>query len=102
MDISLAYNIGFVRLAIKDDGCGFVKSGNLLGFGLRGMRKRSAAISAELEIVSQPGEGTCVEVTAPLPPDLTLFAHFKRMWKFPLERILYVNAKNEVAETFGF
>jgi glucose-6-phosphate-specific signal transduction histidine kinase len=95
LDISLAYNIGFVRLAIKDDGCGFVKSGNLLGFGLRGMRKRSAAISTELEIVSQPGEGTCVEVTAPLPPDLTLFAHFKRMWKFPLERILYVNAKTK-------
>ena len=95
LDISLAYNIGFVRLAIKDDGCGFVKSGNLLGFGLRGMRKRSAALSAEFEIVSQPGEGTCVEVTAPLPPNLSLFAYFKRMWKYPLERILYVNTKTK-------
>ena len=95
MDISLAYSIGFVRLAIKDDGCGFVKSGNLLGFGLRGMRKRSAAVSAEFEIVSQPGGGTCVEVTAPLPPDLSFFAYFKRIWKYPLERILYVNAKTK-------
>jgi hypothetical protein len=95
LDISLAYNIGFVRLAVKDDGCGFVKSGNLLGFGLRGMRKRSATLSAKLDIVSQPGEGTRVEVTAPLPPDLTLFAHLKRMWKYPLERILYVNAKTK-------
>jgi hypothetical protein len=95
LDISLAYDRGFVRLAIKDDGCGFVRSGNLLGFGLRGMRKRSAALSAKLEIVSQPGEGTCVVVTAPLPPDLTLFAHLQRMWKYPLERILYVSAKTK-------
>jgi signal transduction histidine kinase len=95
LDISLAYDIGSVSLAIKDDGCGFVKSGDLLGFGLRGMRKRSAAIFAELEIVSQPGEGTSVEVTVPFPPDLSLIAHFKRMWKFPLERILYVNAKTK-------
>jgi signal transduction histidine kinase len=95
LDISLAYNNGFVRLAIKDDGCGFVKSGILLGFGLRGMRKRSAALSAELEIVSQPGEGTCVQVTAPLPPDLSLVACFKRIWEYPLERILYVNAKTK-------
>jgi len=95
LDISLAYDIGFVRLAIKDDGCGFVRSGNLLGFGLRGMRKRSAALSAKLDIVSQPGEGTCVQVSAPLPPALTLFAHIKRMWNYPLERILYVHAKTK-------
>jgi signal transduction histidine kinase len=95
LNISLAFDIGSVRLAVKDDGCGFVKSGNLLGFGLRGMRKRSAAVSAELEIVSQPGEGTCVEVTAPLPPGLSLIAHFKRIWRFPLERILYVNARTK-------
>jgi signal transduction histidine kinase len=95
LDIFLAYDIGFVCLTVKDDGCGFVKSGNLLGFGLRGMRKRTAALFGELVIVSQPGEGTCVEVTAPLPPDLTLFAHLKRIWKYPLERILYVNAKTK-------
>lgn len=95
LDISLAYNIGFVSLSIKDDGCGFIKSGNLLGFGLRGMRKRSAAISAEFEIMSQPGKGTCVEVKAPLPPDLSLFAYLQRMWKYPLERILYVNTKTK-------
>ncbi len=95
LDISLAYNIGSVRLVIRDDGCGFVKSGNLLGFGLRGMRKRSAAVSAQFEIVSQPGEGTCVDVTAPLPPHLNLFANFKRMWKYPLERILYVDPKTK-------
>jgi hypothetical protein len=95
LDISVAYNIGSVCLAIKDDGCGFVKSGNLLGFGLRGMRKRSAALSAKLDIVSQPGEGTRVEVTAPLPPGLTLSVVIKKLWKYPLERILYVNTKTK-------
>jgi len=93
LDISVAHNIGFIRLAIKDDGCGFVKSGNLLGFGLRGMRRRSAGLSAKLDIVSQPGEGTCVEVTAPLPPGLTLSSAINKLWKYPLERILYVNTK---------
>jgi signal transduction histidine kinase len=95
LDISLVYNIGFVRVTIKDDGCGFVKSGNLLGFGLRGMRKRTASLSARLDIVSQPGEGTCVEVSAPLPPGLTLSVLIKRMWNYPLERILYVNTKTK-------
>ncbi|MGD0787500.1 MAG: sensor histidine kinase [Terracidiphilus sp.] len=93
LDISVAYEIGSVRLAVKDNGCGFVMSGNLLGFGLRGMRKRSAAISANLEIVSQPGDGTVVRVTAPLPPDLTLFAFVAQMWKNLLEGVLHVNAK---------
>jgi signal transduction histidine kinase len=95
LDISVTYKIGSVCLAIKDDGGGFVKSGNLLGFGLRGMRKRSAALSAKLDIVSQPGEGTRVEVIAPLPPGLTLSVVIKKMWKYPLERILYVNTKTK-------
>jgi signal transduction histidine kinase len=93
LDISIAYDAAFVRLAVRDNGCGFVKSGNLLGFGLRGMRKRSAALSANLEIVSQPGEGTLVEVTAPLPPDLTLYTFFQQMWNYLLERVIHVDAK---------
>jgi signal transduction histidine kinase len=95
LDISIAYENGFVRLAVKDDGCGFVKSGALLGFGLRGMRKRAAVLSAKLEIVSQPGEGTLVEVTAPVPPHLTLFTFIQQMWEHFSESILHVDAKAE-------
>lgn len=94
LNISLAYGAASVRLDVRDDGCGFVKSGDLLGFGLRGMRKRAAAISANLEIVSQPGEGTLVEVTAPLPPDLTLYAFVKQMWRQLKERVLHVNPRD--------
>jgi signal transduction histidine kinase len=86
LKISLVYGRNSVQLAIADDGSGFVKSGDLLGFGLRGMRTRAAGISAKLEILSQPGEGTRVEVTAPLPPDLSLVSFFKRTWKHLLER----------------
>ena len=52
LEISIAHEDGFIRLSVRDDGCGFVKSGGLLGFGLRGMRKHAAALSARFEIVS--------------------------------------------------
>jgi signal transduction histidine kinase len=71
LDISLHYEGETVALTIEDNGVGFVKSGDLLGFGLRGMRKRAAAISAGLEIESYPGQGTRIKVIAPLPPRLT-------------------------------
>jgi signal transduction histidine kinase len=95
LEITLAYGKNSVRLAITDDGSGFIKSGDLLGFGLRGMRTRAAGISARLEILSQPGEGTRVEVTASLPPDITLVSFFKRIWKYLLERPAHVEAKQQ-------
>jgi signal transduction histidine kinase len=83
--ISVSYSAKQVRLAVQDDGCGFVMSASLLGFGLRGMRKRAAAIGARIEIVTEPGFGTCLEVMAPLPPDLTPSVIFKRVWKHVAE-----------------
>jgi len=66
LKIFIEYASNFVRLELQDDGVGFVKSGNLLGFGLRGMRRRAAEILAQLEIYSEPGCGTRIEVIAPL------------------------------------
>ena len=68
LEIALAYTRDAVTLSVQDDGVGFVKSGNLLGFGLRGMRKHAASLSATLDIASQPGNGTRITVVAPLPP----------------------------------
>jgi signal transduction histidine kinase len=93
LEILIAYEKHSVRLSIRDNGCGFVQRGDLLGFGLRGMRKRAAAISGRLEIASQPGEGTGIEVTAPLPPNLTPVVVFRRMWKHVWERKSHVNTK---------
>ena len=36
-------------------------------FGLIGMRERAERLGGELKLASHPGEGTEVEVTAPLP-----------------------------------
>jgi Signal transduction histidine kinase len=66
--IALTYEEQRIILSIRDNGRGFVERGDLLGFGLRGMRKRVASISANLRIMSEPGHGTNVEVTCPLPP----------------------------------
>ncbi len=95
LEILLGYGKNSVRLAITDDGNGFVKSGGLLGFGLRGMRTRAARVSAKLEILSQPGEGTRVEVTAPLPPDITLVSFFKRTWKYLSEHPTHVKVEQQ-------
>ena len=51
-----------VYLSITDDGQGFAAeniSSNHLGLGI--MKERADAIGADLEITSQPGQGTCVE-----------------------------------------
>ncbi|MEO8737826.1 MAG: sensor histidine kinase [Edaphobacter sp.] len=90
IQISLHWDENTVRLIIEDDGIGFVKHGELLGFGLRGMRKRAAAIGAKLEIESQPGEGTRVEVTAMLPPNLNLMTLLKHSWIYVSERVFRV------------
>jgi hypothetical protein len=50
-------------MKILDNGRGFTMSGDLLGFGIRGMRQRAAEISGELEISSAPGAGTCISIS---------------------------------------
>ncbi len=57
-------------LRVRDNGCGLddavVKAGHRPGhWGLVGMRERAASIGASLEIKSQPGMGTEIEVIVP-------------------------------------
>lgn len=79
--ISVAYADSSVRLTIQDDGHGYDPTSEHKGFGVKGMRRRAAAISAMLEIETAPGEGTRVIVTAPLPPRLTLNTWTGHIWK---------------------
>ena len=95
LKISITHEEHLVRLKIEDDGCGFVKSGGLLGFGLRGMRKRAAALSATLEIRSSPGQGTLVGVTAPVTRHRTLPAFFHQLWTHCQEGIFHVDTGEE-------
>lgn len=80
---------GTVRLVVEDNGIGFIPGGQLAGFGLIGMRKRAESISALLRVRSVPGQGTRVEVAAPLPPRLTAFTWFRYVWRHFMERPSY-------------
>jgi len=58
---------GRIRMSVVDNGRGFDRatvSGNT--YGLAAMRERAALIDGELEVRSAPGEGTLVQVLAPL------------------------------------
>lgn len=79
--IAICYSEKALQLKIEDDGTGFISGRETRGFGLRGMRKRAAAISAHIEIITAPGSGTRVLVTAPLPPRPTLNTWPTYLWK---------------------
>jgi signal transduction histidine kinase len=72
LEIALRYDHSAVTLTVSDDGAGFDHAAKSQGFGVQGMRKRAASISAKLEIFSAEGSGTQVVITAPLAPRLTL------------------------------
>lgn len=64
--IAIDYSSDCVQMKILDNGRGFTMSGDLLGFGIRGMRQRASEISGELEILSAPGAGTSVSISVPV------------------------------------
>jgi signal transduction histidine kinase len=66
VDIGLDIQRDTARLIVKDNGCGFIVDAGNYGFGLRGMSQRAANVSAHLEILSSPGEGTTVLIIAPI------------------------------------
>jgi signal transduction histidine kinase len=80
--ISLHFSKSSVSMLIADDGVGFAQSGSLSGFGLRGMRKRAASISAKFEIMSEADKGTQVRVDALLPPRITFASWPQVLWKY--------------------
>ncbi len=55
-----------VRIAVGDDGAGFDPDADAGGRGLIGMRERVALLGGEIELSSNPGEGTKMVATLPL------------------------------------
>ncbi len=82
ISIFLVYRKHTLDLSIEDDGVGFANEGELPGFGLRGMRERAHIVSASLWIMSEPGRGTRVLVTAPLAPKLSLSTFPRYVWEY--------------------
>jgi signal transduction histidine kinase len=67
--VELTFGESQVKLFVQDNGQGFdaQHQDNGGGFGLTGMRQRAERIGGHLTIVSSPGAGTEVAVTAPIP-----------------------------------
>ena len=72
VEIDLRTVDGHLQLSVTDDGSGFdtdqsgPAASNPGGYGLMGMRERARLIGAELEVTSEPDEGTRVSVRVPL------------------------------------
>ncbi|HEY2587767.1 MAG TPA: two-component regulator propeller domain-containing protein, partial [Tepidisphaeraceae bacterium] len=68
IEVCLSASPQQLRLCVKDDGTG-LKDGNGSGrpghYGLIGMRERAAQIGADLQIDSEPGRGTSINVSLP-------------------------------------
>ena len=94
LNLILEFKKNWVRLLIRDDGSGFIQREDLGGFGVLGMRKRAASISAKLEISSELGKGTRVWVTASLPPRITFASWPSLLLKFLREHIRNVRTSD--------
>ncbi len=71
INIQLIYSLGEILLTIEDDGKGFdVKEKEGTGLGLRSMKTRVGAMSANLDIISTLGRGTIVSVVVPINTEL--------------------------------
>jgi signal transduction histidine kinase len=65
VDIRVRDAKGYLTLEVEDDGIGGADPAR--GSGLRGLGDRVAAVGGTLDIQSQPGEGTRLEVRIPVP-----------------------------------
>jgi two-component system, NarL family, sensor histidine kinase DevS len=57
---------GEIRISISDDGAGFDPGVASVGRGLTGMRERIELLGGEIEVASEPGEGTQIAARVPL------------------------------------
>jgi len=68
----LAIDLGMdeqgLRLRIEDDGGGFDTKARSRGLGLLGAAERAAALGGSIEVRSEPGGGTCIELRIPVQP----------------------------------
>jgi signal transduction histidine kinase len=68
--VSVQYMGDSLVLTVKDDGSGY-DSEKTTGLGLLGMEERVKQLGGRLEIQSQPGQGTLLRATLPIPAGAT-------------------------------
>ncbi len=74
IEVYLGVEEGRVVLRVSDDGKGFTEAERRHfpergSFGLSNMAARAEAVGVDLRITSAPGQGTTIDVSAPLTPD---------------------------------
>ncbi|MBK8026577.1 MAG: PAS domain S-box protein [Chloroflexi bacterium] len=62
ISVTCTYREDIFFLRISDNGSGFDGQHVAKGLGMNGMRERASAIGAELDVASEPGKGTQIEV----------------------------------------
>jgi two-component system sensor histidine kinase UhpB len=65
VDVELS-SVGRTILRVRDDGCGFTgipRANGRAHLGLSGMRERALLVGGRLNIYSEPGSGTTIEIT---------------------------------------
>ena len=62
VQVGWALQDGLFKLSISDDGCGFspLETADGSHYGLRGMQERASMLGGEVQVVSQPGQGTTI------------------------------------------
>src|SRR5579884_1150803 len=71
LNMDITTDADCLRIAIRDDGCGFeqksgVESKAIGGNGLRNIRQRLSGMGGSCKVESIPGRGTCISVRVPL------------------------------------
>lgn len=70
--LSLRRENDVVLLDIYDDGVGYDTASSVVGLGLRNMRERAFNAGARLDVTSQPGAGTRLQMRIPVRTGLTV------------------------------
>jgi signal transduction histidine kinase len=93
--ITLNFEWNSVRLIVEDNGRGFDYTPETAGFGIQGMQKRARDVDGEFQIVSSPGRGTCVRVTARLDRDKIPY-RFTERWTSWLQTLRPITASARI------
>jgi signal transduction histidine kinase len=67
VSIHIQQSLDAIYFQIEDNGQGFDPERNTTGFGLQGMRERTAALGGQFLLTSQPGKGCRITVSIGLP-----------------------------------
>jgi PAS domain S-box-containing protein len=69
VEVSVVRTPDKITLRVRDDGCGFLPQAprKVNSLGLMGLRERARLLKGSISINSQPGQGTQIEVSIPVP-----------------------------------